>query len=124
MIRKILIYEADFEKREKLAEYIRAHLNAMGLLHIQFRFFAPHDVFDMADNDVNAACVAFITLDSQNDAKAAQMFGKTYRDIPLVVVSNTAEYGLASWSWGTRFYLIRPFNSGELQTAWYLWRGL
>ena len=117
-IRKILIYEADLDKREKLAKYIRAHLKAMGLLHIQFHFFVPYDVYDMPDNPIKkSAWAAFFTLDSPNDAEAAQMFGEMYRDIPLVVVSNSAEYGLASWSWGTRFYLKRPFKDGELQTA-------
>jgi len=116
-ISKILIYEADMKKREKLTEYIRVHLNAMGLLHINFQYYTPRDVFNMADNDVAAAWAAFITLDNQHDADAAEMFGKTYRDIPMVVVSDTAEYGLASWSWGTRFYLKRPFDNGEMHTA-------
>jgi len=118
MIRKILIYEADLEKREKLAKYIRAHLSAMGLLHIQFHFFVPHDVYDMPDNLIaEAVWASFFTIECKNDADAAQMFGKTYSDIPLVVVSNTAEYGLASWGWGTRFYLKRPFMDSELRTA-------
>jgi len=114
-IRKILIYEADLDKREKLANYIRLHLSAMGLLHIEFHFYSPRDIHDKPPP--KAAWAAFITLDSPNDAEAAQMFGKTYKDIPMVVVSNTAEYGLASWGWGTRFYLKLPFKDGELRTA-------
>jgi len=117
-IRKILIYETDLEKRNNLAKYIRMHLGAMGLMHIQFHFFNPHDVYDMPDNlTAEAVWAAFFTLENPNDAEAAQMFGKSYSDIPLVVVSNTAEYGIASWGWGTRFYLKRPFKSDELQTA-------
>jgi len=112
-----LIYESNFDKREKLADYIRAHLNAMGLVHIRFHYYTPRDVFNMAANDVAAAWAAFITIDSQRDADAAEMFGKTYCDIPMVVVSDTAEYGLVSWSWGTKFYLKRPFDNEEMQTA-------
>jgi hypothetical protein len=117
IIRTILIYEADMNKREKLEKCIRAHLRAMGLLHIQFRNYTPRDVFNMTDSDMAAAWAAFITLDRQHDADAAEMFGKTYRDIPMIVVSDTAEYGLASWSWGTRFYLKRPFDNDEMQAA-------
>ena len=114
-IRKILIYEADLNKREKLAEYIRAHLRAMGLLHIEFHYYSPCDIHDKPPP--KAAWAAFITLDSQNDADAAEMFGQTYRDIPMVVVSDTAEYGRASWGWGTRFYLKRPLDNGEMHKA-------
>jgi hypothetical protein len=114
-IRKILIYETDTRKREKLAGDIRSHLNTIGLLHIEFHFYSPRDIHGKPPP--KAAWAAFITLDSQHDADAAEMFGKTYRDIPMIVVSDTAEYGRTSWGWGTRFYLKRPFQSDELQNA-------
>jgi hypothetical protein len=114
-IRQILIYETDTRKREKLAGDIRSHLRIIGLLHIEFHFYSPRDIHDKLPP--KAAWAAFFSLDSPNDAEAARIFGAEYPEIPLVVVSGSAEYGRASWSWGTRFYLKRPFQSDELQNA-------
>jgi hypothetical protein len=113
---KILVFEPSPRKREALTRSVRRRLIGMDTRHMKFVYFNPRDVFTKPMP--KTALAAFFTLDSMDDAEAARKLGHIRMQIPIIVVSDSAEYGLESWSFGTtRYYLLRPFKEEAVSEA-------
>lgn len=111
---RILIFEPSPQHGRLLARAIRSALGPRGLL-AQFDFRQPGDVF--TSPMPSDAWAAFFTLTSMYDLEAARKFSCVYRAVPLLVVSDSAEYALLSWHIGARYYLERPCPAGEIGAA-------
>lgn len=107
---KILIFDPCREDAGILAQALRSLLGA-----VRVSLYAPEDVFsEKMPEDVR---MAFFTVTGMYDAEAARKFGALREDVPMVVVSDSEEYGILSWSLGSCYYLLRPFGEKELPLA-------
>ncbi len=107
---RIMIFDRSGEDREALAQALRA---VLGLVSISLH--DPEEVFSA--NLPQDARMAFFTLSGMYDVEAARKFGALHKDVPIVVVSDSKEYGVLSWSLGSCCYLLRPFGEKELPRA-------
>ena len=107
---RILIFDKSKEDAGVLAQALRSLLGAVTVsLH------TPEDVFSQSiPEDVR---LAFFTVTGMYEAEAARKFGALRGDVPMVVVSDSKEYGILSWSLGSSYYLLRPFGEQELPMA-------
>jgi two-component SAPR family response regulator len=107
---RILIFDSSKENAEILAQALRTLLGA-----VMVSLHNPEDVFTAPIPD--DARMAFFTLSSMYDAEAARKFGALHKNIPMVMVSDSSDYGVLSWSLGSCYYLLRPFGENELPRA-------
>ncbi len=107
---RILIFDRSREDGNALAQALRSLLGVVTIsLH------DPEEVFfESLPEDMD---IAFFTLAGMYDAEAARKFGTLHKDVPMVVVSDSNEYGILSWSLGSCYYLLRPFGEKELPLA-------
>jgi len=114
MSAKILIFDKSRESGEALAQSITiSYGNLFG--SPVFSFHDPEDVFTKALPDT--AIAAFFMLSTFYDAEAARKFNAFHEDVPLVLVSDSGEYGALSWRLGTCYYLTRPIAGDKLRRA-------
>jgi len=111
---KFIIFEPLKEHRKKLMQSVRSHMRVMGTRKLEFECFEPQDVFSQPMPE--EARAAFFTLGSMYDLEAARHFGKLRNGIPIIVVSDSGEYGLEGYDFA-EYYLLRPFSEEQLGSA-------
>ena len=95
---KFIIFEPSKEHQKRLMRSVRSHMGVMGARKLAFECLEPGDVF------------------SQPMPEAARHFGKLQKEISIVAVSDSEEYGLEGYSFA-EYYLLRPFSVEELGGA-------
>ena len=111
---KFIIFEPSKEHQKKLMRSVRSHMRVMGVRKLAFECLEAGDVFSQPMPE--EAWAAFFTLGSMYDLEAARHFGKLRKEIPIVAVSDSEEYGLEGYSFA-EYYLLRPFSVEELGGA-------
>lgn len=110
---KILIFEPNEEKRRELISLLETSLEGETL----FSCHQPGEIFTLpmpADADLT-----FITVNCMAEVEAARQFKRLHPCIPLVVISDSADYAVESFTFPAADYLTRPLQKNTLASA--LW---
>lgn len=115
MTNEILIFDKSKQAGEELAQIIRGSYN--WLTGALVCVLDPEDVFTKPLPQKPRA--AFFTISNMYEAEAMRKFNALANDVPLIMICDNYDYCLWSWreSMGTRYYIKRPLETGELLEA-------
>ena len=107
----ILIFEPNEEKRRELLSLLETSLGG----NILFSCHQPGEVFTLPlplDTDL-----AFMSMNSMAEVEAARQFKRLHPCIPLVVISDSADYAVESFTFPAADYLTRPLQKDAIASA-------
>ena len=111
---KILILDPSEHRRAELLSLLEAAL-LQAAMDTRFVCHRPGEIFTLPlppDTDL-----AFMTVNCMSDVEAARQFKRLYRGVPLVVVSDSGEYAVESYTLPAASYITRPLRRTAVASA-------
>lgn len=113
MSAQILVFDSSKEAGHELVEDIGTIMGTyMG--GVNFSVHHPREVYE---DNIQGGAAAFFTLSTMYDAEAARKFNAFHKEVPLVVVSDSDQFGLLSWQLDACYYLLRPLEEEKVMNA-------
>lgn len=111
---EILIFD---ENEESISTIINTfnELFKEKIKKINYKLLKSKDVFEeKLPKKIN---LVFFNISNMYDVEALRKFKAFNENIPVIIISDSKEYGVVSWSLGANYYLLKPIHESDLLIA-------